>query len=43
VITFIGLSLLPGATFIVGLTSLFAGSLIVIPFILPELKQLVQL
>ena len=43
VVTFVGLSYLPGGTFVVGLTSLVAGSLIVIPFIRPELRQLVQL
>jgi putative peptidoglycan lipid II flippase len=42
-ITYGGLSVLPGGSLIVGVTSLLVGALITIPFIWPEVKELVQL
>jgi len=42
-ITFGGLSILPGGSLVVGITSLIAGSLATIPFIWPDLRQLIRL
>jgi putative peptidoglycan lipid II flippase len=42
-IAFGGISVLPGGSLVVGIISLIAGALVTIPFIWPELKQLIRL
>jgi hypothetical protein len=42
-VTFAGLSILPGGTLLIGIFSLGAGAFVTLPFIWPEIKQLTQL